>query len=91
MGDTAVSEAEPMKHPGGSRSPDGRRQCCEPIRPATTILPAHWANPEALTAEDPCRAAKDPAACAGDGCHAGIWAMRPGLAAPAAGWVATGA
>ena len=43
-----------------------------------------------LTADDPCRAATDPAAWAGDCCHTtGSWRMRPGLPVPEEAWVAT--
>ena len=43
-----------------------------------------------LTADDPCRAATDPAAWAGDCCHTtGIWRVRPGLPVPEEAWVAT--
>ena len=68
----------------------GRRQGCEAIRSATTILPIHWASPEELPAEDPCRAATDPAAWLGECCHTtGIWPVGPGLPVPAEGWVVT--
>ena len=66
------------------------RVMAEPIRPATAIRPAHWGSRDVLTADDPCRAATDPAAWVGDCCHtAGVWRMRPGLPAPAEAWVAT--
>ena len=67
-----------------------RRQGREPIGSATAIRPAHWDSPEVLTADDPCRAATDPAAWVGDCCHtAGVWRVHPGLPVPEEGWAAT--
>ena len=58
----------------------GRVQGKEPTRRCITILPAHRAHPEELTAADPCRAATDPTAWLGaSGRTSVMWTIRPGL------------